>query len=278
MKSTILAVVASLSLTSAAVAGGLTETVDAPVVSIKEAQPVAVVSGSVGLDFTQNANDDIVGDSVVELGVTSGLGFASVELVEDNGGVSLEKYSMGTTIRGIDVSIGKQGDVLGSFGGMTEKVGGTTLANPADDHESLQIGAAGVLASIGFTDIASDVTDVENVQLAYGTVFNSLTVISGVDYNFNTEDLTLLTNVSTGVAGLPVGVTATYGDTFAYEADVTAFGVTGFVNGDEGDMLQNVGAGYYGDIADTGLSYYAEGAYNLDAEEITPAAGISFSF
>lgn len=279
MKNIILAIVSTLTLGSAAFADGaaIEGTVE-PTVEYIMVPPTVVVTGSVGIDFTENANNDIVGDSVVELGVTSGLGFASVELVEEDGSVSLEKYSMGTTIRGVDVSVGKQGDVLGSFGGLTETVGGTTLANPADDHETLQLGAMGAIASIGFTDISTDVTDIENVQIAYGMTVNNFSVINGVDYNFDTEDFTLLTNISTGVSGLPVGVTATYADQFAYEVDVVAFGVTSFVNGDEDDMLQNVGAGYYGEVSGTGLSYYAEAAYNIDDKELTPAAGVSFNF
>jgi hypothetical protein len=107
---------------------------------------------------------------------------------------------------------------------------------------------------------------------------NGVAVVSGIDYNFNTEDLTLLTNAKTVVSGVPVGLTATYADAFAYELDATAFGVTGFVNGDEDDLVQNIGAGYYGNLAGSGFDFYAEAGYNLDSEEVTPAAGISFSF
>jgi hypothetical protein len=276
MKSTILAVVASMTLTSTAIAGGLTE--EAPVTISAQVAPAPILSGTIGFDLTENASGNIVADSVVELGVTAPLGFASVDVIEENGTAKLDGYSMGTTIAGVDVSIGKQGDVLGSFGGVTEVVGGATLANPASDHETIQIGTRGVLASVGFTDVTKDVSDIENVQVAYGMMLNGVAVVSGLDYNFNSEDVTLLTNATTTVQGVPVGLTATYADHFAYELDASMFGVTGFVNGDEDDMLQNIGAGYYGTITGSGFDFYAEAGYNLDAEEITPAAGISFSF
>jgi len=43
-------------------------------------------------------------------------------------------------------------------------------------------------------------------------------------------------------------------------------------------MTQNIGAGYYGNLADGAVSYYAEAGYNLDSEAVTPAAGLSFNF
>lgn len=279
MKNIILATVSTLALGSAAFAGGATiEATVEPTVEYVMPTPAVVVTGSVGIDFTKNSADNIVGDSVVELGVTSGLGFASVELLEDGGSVTLDKYSMGTRLGSFDVSIGKQGDVLGAFGGVTETVGGTTLADPSDDHETIHVGTGGYIASIGFTDISSDVTDIENIQLVHGRHFNGMTVIGGIDYNLDTEDFTLLSAADFTVSGYAVGVTTTYADHLAYEFDVDAFGVTSFMNGDEDDLLQNVGVTYNNEIVGTGLSYYAEAAYNIDDKELTPAAGLSFNF
>ena len=49
-----------------------------------------------------------------------------------------------------------------------------------------------------------------------------------------------------------------------------------YFDGDEDDALQNIGLGWKRDV--NGLTLFAEGAYNLDSEEIKPAVGASFSF
>jgi hypothetical protein len=141
------------------------------------------------------------------------------------------------------------------------------------------VNAYGFNAMVGLTDITKDVTDVENVQGAYAFGANGIQVLGGVDYNLDSEEITLLSSAGYALSGFGLGVTTTYqveAEALGFEADVTAYGVTAFLNGDKDDMLQNVGAGYYGEV--NGMGLYAEGAYNIDSEEFTPAAGLSFNF
>jgi hypothetical protein len=58
--------------------------------------------------------------------------------------------------------------------------------------------------------------------------------------------------------------------------DATIFGVTAYVNGDNGDAFRNVGAGYFRGVGN--LDVFANVNYNIDTKEVTPKAGISFNF
>jgi hypothetical protein len=55
-----------------------------------------------------------------------------------------------------------------------------------------------------------------------------------------------------------------------------ALKVSAFINGDDADLAQNVGAGVV--YTKNSLGAFAEVGYNIDAEEITPAVGVSFNF
>lgn len=259
MKNVLLATVATFALSSVAFA--------------------ADVKGSVDVDFTQSADDKIVAAPTVELSFGTSVGVASIDLAEDNGTIVLDGYSVGTAVAGVSLSFGDQGDILGAFEGKTEAVGGTTLTNLDDAGESLIVGVGPAQVLVGLTDISTDVTDVAHVQGTIGTAFSGVGLAVGGDYNLDTEETTLLAAAAYNYNAFALGVTGTYqvdAETLGYEADVTYANVTAFVNGDKDDVLQNVGAGFYGDL--NGMGIYAEGAYNLDTEEFTPAAGISFSF
>lgn len=259
MKNVLLATVATFAISSAAFA--------------------ADVNGSVELDFNKSADDKIVAAPTVELGLSSSMGFASIDLAEDNGTIVLDGYAVGTEVGGLSVSFGDQGDVLDDFEGKTEAVGGATLTDLDDSGESLIVGVGPAQVLVGLTDISTDVTDVSHVQAAAVTAFSGVGIGAGVDYNLDSEETTLLATAGYTYNAFAIGVTGTYqidAETLGYEADVTAYGVTAFINGDKDDMAQNIGAGYYGEL--NGMGFYAEGAYNIDREEFTPAAGISFSF
>jgi hypothetical protein len=53
-------------------------------------------------------------------------------------------------------------------------------------------------------------------------------------------------------------------------------GVTAYLNGDDTDALQNVGASYGRTVA--GLDLGTELNYNLDSEEFTPSVTVGFAF
>lgn len=260
MRNTLIAIAATLGLASAVQA--------------------AEVTADLGLDFTQNASDKVVATTSVDVALTGTMGFGTVGLAVENNTLTLDTYSIGTSIGDVVVvSFGDQGDLLGGFEGKTEAVGGTTLTNLDDDGESLMANAYGFNVMIGLTDISKDVTDVKNVQGAYAFATNGIQVLGGFDYNLDSEEITLLSSAGYAMNGFGLGLTTTYqvdAEALGFEADVTAYGVTAFLNGDKDDMLQNVGAGYYGKL--NGMGVYAEAAYNIDTEEFTPAAGISFNF
>lgn len=243
------------------------------------ASQAADLSAELGVDFTQNANDKIVAETSIDLMLTAPMGVAALDLVANGDTIEVDGYAIGTVVSGVGVSFGDQGDLLGGFEGKMETVGGSTLANLDDDGESLKLTAYGISAMIGLTDVTSDVTDVKNIQGTYAIAMNGVQATGGVDYNLDSEEITLLSSAGYAVGQFGIGLTGTYqveAEDYAYEADVTAYGITGFVNGDKDDMLQNVGAGWTGDL--NGMGIYAEAGYNLDSEELTPAAGVSFNF
>ena len=87
-----------------------------------------------------------------------------------------------------------------------------------------------------------------------------------------------------GVGGLNVGAAALSGaltydvdaEAFGYEAVADAYGVTAYLNGDDTDMLQNVGGSYEYGLGGAVLS--AGVNYNIDTEDFAPTAGIAFKF
>jgi hypothetical protein len=52
--------------------------------------------------------------------------------------------------------------------------------------------------------------------------------------------------------------------------------MTAYLNGDENDMTENVGAGY--EMVVGGLDLGTDLNYNFDAEELTPSVTLGFAF
>jgi hypothetical protein len=244
----------------------------------------ADVSTEIGADVTKNIAGDYIVTPSVDLSFGSktegATAFGSLGVVSDNGDLAVDTWALGLAFGATSVSLGDQEDLF-SFGGL-EVVGGDTLATVADDHESIIVKHGSIAGLIGFTDIGADVSEIENVQLSYAKDYGKIDVTSALDYNLDTEDTTVA--VSTGVEvteAVYANMTVTYADAFAYEALGAytlneAVKVSAFVNGDEDEFAQNVGAGVV--YTKDSLSAYAEVGYNIDAEEVTPAVGISFSF
>ena len=240
--------------------------------------------GTVGAEFTKNVAGNFVATPTVELSfghkAEGATAFGAVGVEADGSDLVVDSWHVGVAFGGTSVSFGDQGDLFG-FGGL-EVVGGDTLADPADDHESVIVGHGAVEVLVGLTDISTNVGDIENVQIAYSNDYGKIDVAGALDYNLDTEDTTVA--VATGVdvsEALYANVTVTYADEFAYEAMGTygamdALDVSAFINGDETDMAQNIGAGVV--YTKDSLSAFAEVGYNLDTEETTPAIGVSFNF
>ena len=251
----------------------------AATLALATATMAAEVSGEVAVDFTQSNDDKIVAETTVDLALEAAMGTVSVELTEEDGNIVLDGYSVGTTLGAVTLSYGDQGDLMDAFEGKTEAVGGQTLTDLDDEGESLMVSTGAVSLMVGLTDVSEDVTDVAHIQATVGGDLSGVTFAAGFDYNLDSEETTLLGNAAYTHNAITFGLTATYqmdAELMGYEADVTYAKVTAFINGDKDDMVQNIGAGYYGDM--NGIGYYAEVAYNIDAEEITPAAGVSFKF
>lgn len=239
----------------------------------------AEVNGEISLDFTENASGDIVAAKEIELGVEAAAGVvASVGLIEDNGDIKLDSYAVGVEVNEMTVSFGDQGDLMEAFEGNTEAVGGQTLTDLNDDYESIQVQVKGIGVMVGFDDVTSDVSEIKNVQVAAGTEIGKVSVVGAVNWDEATDDITVGLNGQINVQNVNVGGTLTYTEAVTgYEASAGYKDFSVFINGDDTDMTQNVGGGYYGSM-ENGLNFYAEAGYNLDSKELTPAAGISFKF
>ena len=230
----------------------------------------AEVTGKIAIDF-RDLNSALAATPSLSFGTSASAGNASVGLkVDGSGNIYVDRWKVGTTMGGVALSYGDQKDLF-QLGAGLEKVGGDTLANPAESATSLIAGFSGVQVLVGLGDATTDTSDVANLQVA--TEVAGATVV--VDYNLGTTDVVF--GLAYTVAD--VNLTATYADQLAYEAGYTFadYGVAVYVNGDESNFLQNVGAGYSTKLAD-GASVYAEANYNVDTQTMTPAAGISFSF
>lgn len=238
----------------------------------------AEVEGSVGVEFTENTAGDVVSTTTLDLGITGigGQAFGSVGLEStDSETLTVDTYQIGTTVNGVTLSYGKQEDLFSSPG--LEVIGGETLATPGDDFESLRVSFGALALQVGLTDVSTDASEVENVQAAYGLQVGIVSVDTAVDYNIDAEQYTVVVGGSVDTEIATFGLDVSHDETTAaYELSASNWGVTGFVNGDENNSVQNIGAGYASDFG--GVSFYLEAGYNVDTEETTPAAGISFSF
>ena len=242
------------------------------VFSLASAAMAADVSGKVSVDVAENAAGNWGATTSFDLGVSaSDIANASIDLVATPGSdISIDGWSLGTTIGTVALSFGDQGGVF------VEGYNGATLADPAIG-DSLQLSMGGASVALGFADITADLTDVEKLQAAYALSVAGADVVAAVDYNLDSSDYVIGATASYAVNdALALGGAVTYGDLFAYEATVSTMGITAYLNGDENTMAQNVGAGYeavYG-----GLTLGADVNYNLDSSDFTPGVSVSFAF
>ena len=234
-----------------------------------------VISGEVALDFAETAAGDVAGTMGIDLGVDM-QGLATVDLdfeVDEDGNGSLADWTVGTTVGALGVAFGTDNGV------MPGAEGEQTLAAPAMT-ESLAVTTGAATVALGFTDWNTDVTDISNVQGAYTLNVANLDVTAAADYNLDTENTVL----GAGISGLDLGIASigtamTYdvdAESFGFENVVTRGGLTAYLNGDDTDLLQNIGGEYTMDVA--GATFAAGANYDVDAEDLTPTASLSFNF
>ena len=225
------------------------------------------VGGKVKIDITQDANDDWGSKTTLGAGINmDGLAFGGFNVESVDGSTfTLDEWQLGTTLDAATVSLGKQGDI------WVGAEGEHTIANQKMD-ESVIVDMGDIAVALEFGDWKNDLTDIEAVQGSY-TIGESLTVAG--DYDFDSENIVLGSRYDTG----NVGGVLTYdvdGEKFAYELDGTASGLTAYLNGDQDDALQNIGANYTWDF--NGLEVEPGANYNIDSEELTPKVTVGFSF
>ena len=273
MRTFVLAIVAAMAATSA-----LAETTTTETVTVTKAQtPVMgpVISGEVSLDFAETTNNNYGGTFNLDLGIDVD-GLATVDLdfaVDENGNGSLDDWTVGTTVGALGVAVGTDNGV------MPGAEGEQTLAAPVMT-ESVAVTAGAATVALGFTDWNTDITDISNVQGAYSMGVAGLDVTAAADFNLDTDNTVL----GAGVAGLDLGVASLGGamtydmdaEVFGYETVATTGGLTAYLNGDDTDMLQNIGGEYEVDV--NGATFTAGANYNIDTEDFAPTASLSFNF
>jgi len=237
--------------------------------TVAHAEPT--LSGSMEIEVNKDAEATLT----LGAGLSAGdLAFGSfnVESV-DGGSFDLDQWQMGADVAGATLSFGDQDGVF------VEGENGATLAEPAME-ESLKVSLGDAQVAVGLTDWNADITDISNVQGAYTVGAGFASVTASGDYNLDSEEYMLGGRASgVEVANIMLGSTLTYGsadEKIAYEVDGTMMGVTAYLNGDDTDTLQNVGASYGRTVA--GLDLGTELNYNLDTEEFTPNVTVGFKF
>jgi hypothetical protein len=267
MRNVFITTVAAMAISTAAFAEDTVTKVTTPV--------GPVISGEVSLDFAETANDKWGGTMGLDLGVDAA-GLANIDLdfsATDGNSVTLDNWTVGTTVAGVGVAVGDDNGV------MPGAEGEQTLAAPAMT-ESVQVTVGDAQVAVGFTDWTADITDISNIQGAYTLNVVGLDVTAAADYNLDTEN----TVIGAGVGGLDLGLASLGGamtydvdaETFGYEGVAAAYGVTAYLNGDDTDMLQNIGGEYAVNVA--GATFTAGANYNIDTEDFTPTAGLAFNF
>ena len=235
-----------------------------------------VMSGEVSLDFAETAAGDWGGTMGLDLDVNAD-GLASVALgfsAAQGGALTLDTWTVGTAVGGVGLALGNDNGVF------VEGEDGATLLAPAM-AESVKVTVGDAAVAVGFTDWTADITDISNVQGAYTLGLGIANVTASGDYNLNSEEWAVGGRATTEglIENVALGGTVTYGsanEVFAFEADATVYGVTGYLNGDTDDTLQNVGGSYAYTLG--GAKVEGGVNYNLDSEEFTPTVGLSFAF
>ena len=238
--------------------------------------PAFNLGGEVSLDFAEDAlTENWAGTMGVDLDVSAGeavsveLGFEAV----DSGALTLDTWTVGTDVNSIGVAFGNDNDL------MAGAEGEQTLAAPTMS-ESIQVNVGDAAIAVGFTDWTADITDVSNLQGAYSMGVAGMDVTASGDLNLDTDNIVL----GAEVGGLDLGVAAVSGavtydmdaERFGFETVAEVAGLTAYANGDNEELLQNIGGEYTYMLGGAELS--AGGVYNFDVEELTPTVGVSFSF
>lgn len=224
----------------------------------------AEITGEVAVEVVVDG-DVVTTTEELTFGFTAGDGIATGSVTLDEDGIA--EYSIGTMVGNVSLSYGDQSDIM--IEGGLNALGGTTLADPVSGDTSLIAGYGTGQVLVGFN---SALDDVDNVQFAYS--MDMLAV--SVDYNFNSDDLTVIGAGTYTFSEVDTQLIVSYNDMFAYELSASYNGFTAYLDGDEDDATQNLGLGY--ESTHNGLTYFVEAEYNFDDKDLVPAFGLSLSF
>ena len=253
----------------------------AEVTVTKETLPALgpVVSGEISLEFAETAANKTGGVMGVDLNIDAG-SLASVDLdfsVKDGQALTLDNWTVGTTVGSVALAFGDDNNLMPETDAENSADG--TLAKPAMS-ESLTASVGGASVAVGLTDWTADVTDISNVQGAYTIDMDRFAITGAMDYNVDSEN----TVFGGAVSGIDLGLVNAGGaltyDTdaadWAFEGSVATGGLSAYLNGTDDNRLQNVGGEYEVDV--NGAIFTAGANYDLDAEDLTPTASLSFNF
>lgn len=238
--------------------------------------PRVGISGEVETVIAETAGDKYGATTSLDLNLNVySAGTARMDFVVDTTSkeIELDEWAIGVPLGMAKLSFGDQGNIF------VEGETGVTLEEP-DMGTSISAEVMNAKIAIGFSDITTDVTDVENIQGSYNSALGIIGVTASGDYNLDSKDWILGNRIDADLDLAAVGVTTTYGsasETFAFEADATVYGITAYVAGDQNDFAQNVGASYEYNLT-SNLQLNAGADYNIDSEELKPEFGVSFNF
>ena len=245
------------------------------VFALASAASAADIGGEVTLDFAENEAGNWAGTAGLELIVypSATTGVALGFLATPGEDFTLDTWTVGAALGYVNVFLGNDNSVF------VEGEGGQTLSLPTMT-ESIKIEAAGASVALGFTDWGSDISDISNIQGAYTLAMGNLSTTISADYNMEAEDFVIGTAISgVEVASVNLGTVVTYDNassSIGYEAIAKLSGITAYVNGDDSEMLQNVGGEYVYSLGKADLT--AGAVYNFDSEEFIPKVGLTFAF
>ena len=228
------------------------------------------VGGKVEVEIKENASNDWGAKTTFGLGFNhSDMAFGGISLeAVDSNTLTVDEWQMGTSLGMVTVSVGDQGDIwIGAEGEHT-------IANPKMD-ESVIADFGDAAIALEFGDWKNDVSDIEAIAGSYTTELNSFGITVAGDYDRVTENYTIGGRADMSGSGIALTY-AEATETMAYELDSSQGPIAVYMNGNEGDMLQNIGGGYTWDIR--GLDIEASANYDIDAEDISPSVKMAFSF
>jgi len=243
---------------------------------IASASYAAEITGNVDVDLSKKANNDIGAKTSIDIDVTQ-LGLGGVELefgAEDGAALDLENWNLSTYASGVKIELGDDHNLI------PEAAGDTTTLTTTTQKEALKLSLGNASVVAQFDNWENDLSDIDTVQGAYATDIAGINITTSFDYNLDTENTILGSEIDgVQVGELNFGGALTYdvdNEKWAYEGRADAYGFATYLNGDKDDSLQNIGSEYEYKIGST--TFTAGANYDLDNEDLSPTATMSFAF